>query len=332
MDSALVARYNFIPMHTRREFLLSAASAAIAGTGLACLGQAVAAPSTTSPTPAGRLPLGFSTLGTPKWDWARILDVAAANGYSAIELRGLEDTMDLTLRPEFSAAQLPTTRRQLDDHGLRVVDLGASASMHEMDATKRAAQIDEGRRFIDLAQSLGAPYVRVFGNEMVAGIPRDAMLAHIAGGLRELGDHARGTNVTVLLESHGGFTQSPVLLDLMERAASPQVAILWDAHHTYVSGKEEPEDTVRQLSRWIRHTHLKDSVPAGQDRRYVLTGTGEVPVQRQIVALANAGYRGYYSFEWEKRWHPEIEEPEVAIPQFAKVAGAWLRAAGVKAY
>jgi sugar phosphate isomerase/epimerase len=155
------------------------------------------------------------------------------------------------------------------------------------------------------------------------------MLTHIAGGLRELGDHAQGTNVTVLLESHGGFTQSPVLLDLMERAASPQVAILWDAHHTYVSGKEEPEDTVRQLGRWIRHTHLKDSVPAGQDRRYVLTGTGEVPVQRQIVALANAGYRGYYSFEWEKRWHPEIEEPEVAIPHFARVVGAWLRAAGV---
>src|SRR2546425_11714563 len=59
-------------------------------------------------------------------------------------------------------------------------------------------------------------------------------------------------------------------------SSSPNVALLWDAHHTSVSGKEQPEDTVRQLGRYIRHTHLKDSVAAGNDRRYVLTGTGDV--------------------------------------------------------
>ena len=54
-----------------------------------------------------------------------------------------------------------------------------------------------------------------------------------------------------------------------------------------------------------------------------------MPVQRQIVALASTGYRGYYSFEWEKRWHPEIEEPEVAIAQYSRVVGGYLRDAGV---
>jgi hypothetical protein len=63
----------------------------------------------------------------------------------------------------------------------------------------------------------------------------------------------------------------------------------------------------------------------------VLTGTGEVPVERQIVALAKTGYAGYYSFEWEKRWHPEIEEPEVAFAQFATVARGYLARAGVSA-
>jgi len=37
------------------------------------------------------------------------------------------------------------------------------------------------------------------------------------------------------------------------------------------------------------------------------------------------GYKGFYSFEWEKRWHPEIEEPEVAFAQYASVAAAYLR-------
>ena len=112
-------------------------------------------------------------------------------------------------------------------------------------------------------------------------------------------------------------------------ADSPAVGILWDAHHTFVSSHEDPDDTARQLMPFIRHTHLKDSRPEGKDRRYVLTGQGEVPVRRQFAALARGGYRGFYSFEWEKRWHPEIQEPEVAFAQYATVMSGYLRDAGV---
>ena len=276
-----------------------------------------------------RLPLGFSTLGCPTWPWPRILDFAAEHQFASIELRGILTNMDLTKVPEFAAERLAETKRQLAAHGLVVSDLGASAQMHDMDPVKHAAQLDEGRRFIDLAHSLGAPYVRVFGNEYVKDVPRDKMLAHIAGALHELGDYAKSKSVTVIIESHGDFTDSPALLEILQRADSPNVALLWDAHHTFVAGKEEPEDTVAKLGRYIRHTHLKDSVPSGNDRRYVLTGTGDVPVKRQIAALAKIGYRGVYSFEWEKRWHAEIEEPEVAFAQYAKVARQYLKEAGV---
>jgi sugar phosphate isomerase/epimerase len=298
---------------TRREFLETSA-AILAATAL---------PGVT--LSSARLPIGFSTLGCPKWNWLQILDFASGHGYAAVELRGLQDTMDLPQRAEFAPTQLATTKAQLAQHELVISCLGSSANMHEMDETKRAAQLDEGRRFIDLAQSLGAPYVRVFGNQYVPGVAREEMLAHIARGLRELGDHAQGKGVTVLIESHGDFTDSPSLQAILERAASPNVALLWDAHHTFVSGKEEPEETVRRLGSYIRHTHLKDSVPAGNDRRYVLTGTGNVPVKRQVEALTKIGYRGFYSFEWEKRWHPEIEEPEVALAQFATVVSGYLR-------
>lgn len=274
-----------------------------------------------------KLPLGFSTLGCPNWPWPKILDFAAEQKFASIELRGILTNMDLTKVPELAPEHVAEAKRQLAAHGLAVSCLGASANMHDMEPVTHAAQLDEARRFIDLAQQLGAPYVRVFGNEYVKDVPRDQMLAHIAGALRELGDYARGKGVTVIIESHGDFTDSPSLLELLQRADSPNVQLLWDAHHTFVSGKEEPEVTVAKLGRYIRHTHLKDSVPAGTDRRYVLTGTGDVPVKRQVAALAKIGYKGFYSFEWEKRWHPEIEEPEVAIAQYAKVAADYLREA-----
>jgi sugar phosphate isomerase/epimerase len=276
-----------------------------------------------------RLPLGFSTLGCPTWEWSRILDFAATHGFAGIEIRGLLRDMDLSASPVLAAHE--DVKRDLAARDLRVACLGSSAELHETDPGKRDAFLAEARRFIDLAHDLGAPFVRVFGNKYVSGVPRGSTRANIARTLHDLAEYARPNGVAVLVESHGDFTDSAALQDILTRADSPAAGLLWDAHHTFVAGKEAPEDTVRQLGRWIRHTHLKDSIPAGNDRRYVLTGTGEVPVRRQIEALARIGYRGMYSFEWEKRWQPEIEEPEIALAQFASVAAGYLRDAGVRA-
>lgn len=277
---------------------------------------------------ATRARLGFSTLGCPKWSWTQVLDFAQSHGFAGVELRGIEQTMDLPKLPEFQPDRIEATKRDVAARGLTIPCLGASTNLHEMDAPKHAAELDGARRFIDLAQALGTPYVRVFGNKYVPGVPRETTIAHIARGLRALGDHAGPRGVVVILETHGDFVDSPTLVELMRRADSPHVALLWDAHHTFVFGKEQPEETARAIGTYVRHVHLKDSVPAGADRKYVLTGTGEVPVARQIAALVGMGYRGFYNFEWEKRWHPEIEEPDVAFTQYAEVASRFLRDAG----
>jgi sugar phosphate isomerase/epimerase len=268
------------------------------------------------------LRLAFSTLGCPDWGFPRILSEAARLGYAAIEMRGLLGEMDLTKRPEFGPG-LAETRRRLADHGLSIIGLGASSRLHEADPAVRAAHLDEGRRFIDLAQALGTPYVRVFPDKLVKGEPRDKTMARIGEGLRTLGTHAQGSGVTVLLESHGDFTRSPELRDILTGAALPTVALLWDTHHTFAFGREKPEETWTALGSFVRHVHLKDSRPEGSGVRYVLTGEGRVPVKSIVKLLLANGYRGYFSYEWEKKWHPTLEEPEVALPHFARVMREW---------
>jgi sugar phosphate isomerase/epimerase len=169
----------------------------------------------------------------------------------------------------------------------------------------------------------------VFGDKVPPGDTRAATVARVVEGLRALGEHARGSKVTVIIESHGDFTDSPSLLEILKGAAMPNVALLWDAHHTFVAGKEDPAATYRALGSYVRHTHLKDSRPEGPGVRYVLTGAGTVPVKETVSVLAKAGYRGYYGFEWEKAWHPEIEEPEVAFPHYAELMRRLLGEAGV---
>jgi sugar phosphate isomerase/epimerase len=271
-----------------------------------------------------RLPIGFSTLGCPSWSWLKILDFAQQNGFAAVELRGLQGTMDLPARPEFADGQIEQSKKEIANHGLHISCVSSSVNLHDT-GQEHLQQLADARRFIDLASRLGAPYVRVFGNKLIG--PRAAAVQHIAASLRELGDYAAPKNVTVLLESHGDFTNSAILGDILAKAASPHVGLLWDAHNTFVEGKEDPAITVSQLAKYIRHTHLKDSgTKHGQDH-YVLTGRGDVPVKRQVELLVAAGYSGCYSFEWEKVWHPDIEEPEVAIADFARVMRQYLEAA-----
>jgi sugar phosphate isomerase/epimerase len=72
------------------------------------------------------------------------------------------------------------------------------------------------------------------------------------------------------------------------------------------------------LKKYIFHTHIKDAILLENGEKYTLLGQGNAPVKEALHALKSDGYAGYYSFEWEKHWHPEIEDPEIAIPHFAK--------------
>jgi sugar phosphate isomerase/epimerase len=271
-----------------------------------------------------RLPLAFSTLACPAWEWKQILDFAVQHGFSAIELRGLQGNLDLPSHPVFAAERTAQTRKEIQQSKLRIACVSSSANLYMEDPGKRAKELADARRFIDLAEKLGAPLVRVFGGKAdsdTAMLPDEATKTRVAEGLRELGSYASTRSVTVVIESHDHFTSSATLKDVLRMAGSEHVGLLWDAHHTFADSNEDPEFTVRQLGPSIRHTHLKDSTGSGGNRHYVLTGRGNVPIQRQIQALQSIGYRGFYCFEWEKVWHPDLEDPEIAIADFARVVG-----------
>ena len=274
-----------------------------------------------------KLRLAFSTLGCPKWDFEKILDFASQHGFAGVELRGLEGNLDLPSHPIFAPERIDQTKQEIRARNLQIACVSSSANLFMEHPEQRAKELKDAQRFIDLAAALGSPCVRVFGGKAESDkspVPDAGTKARVAAGLRELGKYAEPRNVTVILESHDHFTASQTLKDVLRQADSEQVGILWDAHHTFADSNEDPEFSVQQLGKWIRHTHLKDSVGSGENRNYVLTGRGNEPIQRDIAALRSIDYKGFYCFEWEKLWHPEIAEPEVAIADYARVVGECL--------
>jgi sugar phosphate isomerase/epimerase len=290
----------------RREFLK-------ASTGM--LGLAYAG----YPRPrAGTKPLlSFSTLGCPGWTYSAILDFAQDHGYDGIEIRGILGQLELPQCPEFIDKQhIVQSLQMAKNKNLRFVDLGSSAELHHLDPVKRQANLDEAKRFIDLAAALECPFVRVFPNQLPKNEQRQATVDAIIANLAELGRYANGGPVSVLMESHGDAVLTPELRHIMESAAGPHTGMVWDVYNMWSVTKESPADVYRQLKPYIRHTHIKDAKLVDGKERYVLLGRGESPIFEAIDLLVAGGYDGYYSFEWEKLWHPEIDAPELALADY----------------
>jgi sugar phosphate isomerase/epimerase len=105
----------------------------------------------------------------------------------------------------------------------------------------------------------------------------------------------------------------------MKSVSHPQVGLVWDFCNMWTVTKESPAFMYHQLKKYIRHTHIKDAKLVDGKPQYVLMGRGEVPIFDAVDLLVKDGYKGYYSFEWEKLWHPEIAEPEIALADYPVV-------------
>lgn len=82
---------------------------------------------------------------------------------------------------------------------------------------------------------------------------------------------------------------------------------------------ESAKDMIEKLYKYIRIVQIKDGrfLP-DQKYEYTLTGMGEVNITENIKQVLARGYKGFVSFEWEKRWLPDLPDPEIALPDFVR--------------
>ncbi len=264
----------------------------------------------------------FSTLACPAWSIEQVVDAATRLGYDGVELRLLDGEV---IDPLADRAKVERAVALCRSHGVDVCAFDTSCRFNQSDATEQERQIADLLAWIELAHDLQVPLLRVFGGanpEGDAPVTDDEVNARVAAALRRVAPAAERADVTVVLETHDAFSSARRVADVLEHVGSTHIAALWDSHHPYRMG-ESPQDVIAALDGRIAHVHVKDArrLPSDGAWQLVLLGEGEVPVRGQLAALREAGYTGYVSVEWEKKWHPEIADPEIALPQHI----AWLR-------
>lgn len=267
----------------------------------------------------------YSTLACPAWPVEQMIGAAQRLGYDALEFRLLDGEV---LDPAADKAKLERAVRLTRSAGLDVCAFDTSCRVSYRNPQEQEQTATELAAWIRLAHDLDVPLLRVFGGPpMIAGEPPpDAATAdaRAAETLRGAAPDAERGGVTLALETHDAYSSARRVAAVLRQVDSPAVGALWDSHHPYRVG-ETPEDVLAALGARLAHVHIKDArrTPDGSGWDLVLVGEGEVPVRRILALLQDAGYSGYVSVEWEKKWHPDLAEPEMAIPQHI----AWLRGA-----
>jgi sugar phosphate isomerase/epimerase len=185
--------------------------------------------------------------------------------------------------------------------------------------------LDEARRTIEVAGKFGCENVRVFGGGKLEGSSH-ADLAKVGLDCMEALLELDGADeLHWLFETHDNWIKATDCKLLLDHIDNPAFGALWDMGHTARVGGETPEQSYAAIGSRVGYTHVKDAVydPAHAQAmddgwHYVTPGEGQLPLAEAIGVLKRNGYDGWLLFEHEKRWHPDLAEPEVIFPAFVR--------------
>lgn len=263
------------------------------------------------PAADGVLRRGLSTLGCAELSLDAALRLGARHGVRCFELRGLGGSLDLPAQLARECGTPAGFAARVRRAGAEIVALDTSAKL--MGGTR--AEREALGAVAPWADAVGARWLRVFDGGAAlddAALSEAAeMLAWWRGVRKE-----NGWAAELMIETHDLLLDAARIGRFLAAMPGHSPAILWDAHHTWRKGGEDPVATWRGVGSHVVHIHVKDSranVDAAMGWRYGLPGAGEFPMARLLAALEADRYAGVVSLEWERRWHPELPPLEEAL-------------------
>ncbi|KAF0095476.1 MAG: hypothetical protein E1N59_971 [Puniceicoccaceae bacterium 5H] len=261
----------------------------------------------------------FSTLGCPLDSLEEAASLAQKHGIKALEIRALEDRVDLPAYFEEKFGHAQAVRDVAANHGCQIVALDPSAKLVGLTDAHR----QELTEIAPWADQLGVRYLRVFDGGKPSPQLSDEDLKAAAETLewwRGL-QQQHGWKVELMIETHDCLC-SLAAIERLQASLPHPANILWDAHHTWRKQGEDPFKMWPRIKDHVVHVHFKDSIGKPSARHpftYVHLGEGEFPVIPFLEMLEKDQFQGAVSLEWEKKWHPYLPPLDEALDVFEQL-------------
>jgi sugar phosphate isomerase/epimerase len=267
-------------MTTRRRFLAAAAGTVPVLASPANAVAAIANPQPTSGSKPRELKLGTVTYNIAKdWDVPTLIKNLTDAGIGAVELR---TTHAHGVEPTLSAAARADVRARFADSPVRIGGLGTICEYHAADPEVVRRNIEDTRRWLQLAHDLGCPSVKVRPNGLRPDVPEEQSLEQIGRALAECGRTAADLGVRIQVEVHGRDTaRVPRIRRILDHAGRhPQVWLCWNSNQEDLLDGGLDKNFALVQDR-IGQVHMRDL--------YI----EEYPWQRLVQLLQGIAFDGY---------------------------------------
>ncbi len=292
----------------RREILKTSATVAAAG-AVSTLGSAL------GPIAAAIEPIVRN--GSPKFKFSLA-------GYSYRNLL-LGDSAELTFDDfiedcakmnldgtELTSYYFPTSPtadyfRKLRQHCFRLgLDISGTAIRNDFShpaGPEREKEIASTKQWIDHAEILGAPVIRIFAGHQKKDQTAKEMHALMVTGIEECCDYAGQHGVHLALENHGGPTATvESMLSIVRDVRSPWFGVNLDSGNFHT---DDPYAELAQIAPYALNVQVK--VDTTDEKRKNKKPTDYA---RLAKILRGANYRGYIVLEYEEEGDPRVECPK----------------------
>ena len=246
----------------RRQLLGRSATAiaAAAATSSPILAQTASSPGCCLKSSAPRkFKLGLVTYNLAKnWDLPTLLHNCEELRLAAVELR---TTHKHGVEPTLSKDQRNEVKKRFADSPVVLWALGTSCQYHEVDPAAVARNIEETKRFAELAHDLGVKGVKVRPNGLPKEVAVEKTLEQIGKSVRTCAETAAGLGVEIWVEVHGsGTCLPPNMRKIMDVADHPNAGVVWNSNNPADLTEGSIQPGFDLLANWIRSVHINELI------------------------------------------------------------------------
>lgn len=227
------------------------------------------------------------------------LETFPAMVVSRFGIKGIEPLNDHF--PSSSAAYLNQFKEAIASAGTHIVNIPVNphGSLYDPDDQKRLAAVSNAKHWVDVAETLGSPSIRV-SIEGPARTPPDT--GRTIESLQAISDYGTYKKVVINLENDDPHSEDAFFLaSVIDKVNSPYLRALPDFCNSMIEkhGDESFNDSALKamFHRAYNISHVKDSEMDGETLY-------RVNVAKCFAIAKTAGYKGYFSMEWEGNGEP----------------------------
>ena len=215
------------------------------------------------------------------------------------------DGLDTTVYwfPDTSDQYLATLRHTAFKHAVSLYSIAVRVRLCQATAEQQQAEVENLKKWVDVAQKLGAGHIRVFGGAVPKGAPQDQAMGWAVDVLKRCGDYAGPRGIVVGVEDDGGLTTTAEpTVELIKRADSPFVGINLDTGNFPRNGYAQ----VALCIPYAVNVHFKEKIAGESGQKE------KADWDRLLGMFVKGGYQGYVSLEYESAGNAEISVPPLA--------------------